>query len=47
MKKSELKQIIKEEIDKTLNNVMYNPDNISSISIFKDYKGNKNKKNKQ
>ena len=47
MKKSELKQIIKEEIDKTLSNVVYNPDNISSISIFKDYKGNTNKKNKQ
>ena len=50
MKKSELRQIIKEEIDKTLNNVVYNPDDVvynpddeSSISIFEDYKGNKNK----
>ena len=54
MKKSELRQIIKEEIDKTLNNVVYNPDDVvynpddeSSISIFEDYKGNKNKKNKK
>jgi antitoxin component YwqK of YwqJK toxin-antitoxin module len=48
MKTSELRQIIKEEINKVLNEPIYDPKNTSPESIFKNFiKGPKNKENEQ